>query len=212
MAQARRLSHAFLAAGLLGAAVSSAWLEGCAATRRTGGALPTAANPNAPAAVSTAAVATAPASTGAASTGAVSHDFGALVPAPFGTAFQDMPVPLTEVLVFHPPGAERTGEDADCFRPDGAVSFLGRVPTEHLLCFDHDRLRRVQASVALPAADAAAVFAAACADWRRGDAASTQEPEACEGHRGDIAFSARRAEGPDPAAATVSITLEGVSP
>jgi hypothetical protein len=212
MAQARRLSHAFLAAGLLGAAVSSAGLEGCAATRRTRGDLPAAP------AVAPGSRAAAPVSTGAvsapaaASTATVSHDFNALVPAPFGTAFQDMPVALTEVLVFHPPGAERTGEDADCFRPDRAVSFLGRVPTEHLLCFDHDRLRRVQASVALPAADAATVFAAACADWRRGDAASTQGPDACAGHQADVAFSARREEGADPAAASVSITLEGAPP
>jgi hypothetical protein len=190
MAPARRLSHAFVASGFVAAAVSSAaWLEGCAASAPARGAAPAAASP-----------------------AAVSHDFSALVLAPFGTAFKDVPVPLTEVLVFHQPDAGRTSEDADCFRPNVVVSFLGRAPTDHLLCFDRDRLKKIEASVALPAAEAPALFAAACADWRRGNPPTALEPDACEGRQGDIAFSARRTDGPDSAAATVSITLIAVSP
>jgi hypothetical protein len=203
MAQARRLSHALIASGFAAAVVwSAAWVEGCATSPPARGSAPTAAPPAAPGAVSPA----------AASTAAASDDFSALLLAPFGTVFKDVPVPLTEVLVFHQPDARRTSEDADCFRPAAVVSFLGRAPTDHLLCFDHDRLRRIEASVALPAAEAPAVFAAACADWRRDNPATALEADACEGRQADIAFSARRTQDSDPATATVSITLVAVSP
>jgi hypothetical protein len=193
------LSPAFVAAGFVAAAVSSAaWLEGCTASAPARGSVPTASPSAAPAA--------------ATPTPAVSYDFTPLVLAPFGTAFKDVPVSLTEVLVFHQPEVRRTSEDADCFRPNVVVSFLGRAPTDHLLCFDHDRLSRIEASVVLPAAEAPALFAAACADWQRGNPPSALEPDACEGRQGDIALSAHRTDGPDSAAATVSITLVAVSP
>ena len=193
MAAARRLSHARIAAGFAALAVSgAAWLEGCAGSAPARGAAPTAALPAAPP--------------------AVSHDVSPLVPAPFGTAFKDVPLSLTEVLVFHQPDARRTSEDADCFRPNVVVSFLGRAATEHLLCFDHDRLSKIEAAVVLPATEAPALFAAACADWQRGNPPRALEPDACVGRQGDIALSARRTEGPDSAAATVSITLVAVSP
>jgi hypothetical protein len=193
------LSHALAALGFAAAAVSSAeWLAGCAASAPARGSAPTASLPAAPAAASPAA--------------AVSHDFAPLVLAPFGTAFKDVPVSLTEILVFHQPDAERTSEDADCFRPNVVVAFLGRAPTDHLLCFDHDRLKRIEASIALPAAEAPALFAAACTDWRRDNPPTAPLPDACEGRQGDIAFSARRTDGPDSAAATVSITLVAAPP
>jgi hypothetical protein len=193
MAAARRLSHSRIAAGFAAVAVSgAAWLEGCAGSAPARGPAPTAALPAAPP--------------------AVSHDVSPLVLAPFGTAFKDFPVPLTEVLVFHQPNVRRTGEEADCFRPNVVVSFLGRAPTDHLLCFDRDRLSRIEASVVLPATEAPALFAAACADWQRGNPPTALEPDACEGRQGDIALSARRTDGPDSAAATVSITLVAVSP
>jgi hypothetical protein len=194
MAQARRLSHArfaAVAAAAVAAVASTAWLEGCSMSGRVRGSAP-AAPAGAPAAVATPALA---------------HDFTPLVMAPFGTAFKDVPGPLTEVLVFHQSDTGRSSEDADCFRPSVVVSFLGRAPADHLLCFDHDRLKRIEASVALPAAEAPALFAAACADWGRGNAATALEPDACAGREGAIAFSAHRAQDADSAAATVSITL-----
>jgi hypothetical protein len=191
MAPARRLSQ-LIAAGFAAVAVSgAAWLEGCAGSAPARGPAPRAALPAAP---------------------AVSHDVSPLVLAPFGTDFKDVPVSLTEVLVFHQTDVRRTSEDADCFRPNVVVSFLGRAPTEHLLCFDHDRLSRIEAAVVLPATEAPALFAAACADWQRGNPPTALEPDACEGRQGDIALSARRTDGPDSAAATVSITLVAVSP
>jgi hypothetical protein len=193
MAQARRLSRALGAAGLAVATVSSAaWLEGCAASAPARGSAPSPA-------------------TAQAAPPVVSPDFSGLVLAPFGTAFKDVSVPLTEVLVFHQADGGRGREDGDCFRPNVVVSFLGRAPTDHLLCFDQDRLQKIEAAVALPAAEAPGLFAAACADWQRGAVATAQGPDACEGRRPDIAFSARLTEGPDPDAATVSITLVAVS-
>jgi hypothetical protein len=200
MAQARRLSRtrrssrALGAAGLAAATVSSAaWLSGCAGSAPARGSAPSAA-------------------TAAPAPPLVSHDFSGLVLVPFGTSFKDVSVPLTEVLVFHQTDGARGREDGDCFRPNVVVSFLGRAPTDHLLCFDHDRLEKIEAAVALPAAQAPALFAAACADWQRGAAAAAQGPDACEGRQQDIAFSAHRTEGPDPDAATVSITLMSASP
>jgi hypothetical protein len=220
MAQARRLSRALGAAGIAAAAAtaaSAAWVSGCASSAPAHGSVPTAA-------------------TAAPAPPLISHDFSGLVLAPFGTPFKDVSVPLTEVLVFHQADGARIRDEGDCFRPNVVVSFLGRAATDHLLCFDHDRLERIEAAVALPAAEAPALFAAACADWQRGAAATggvganagaagtagaavnaaaaatAQGPDACEGRQQDIAFSAHRAEGPDPDAATVSITLVSASP
>lgn len=192
MAQARRLSRAIRAAGLAAASVSSAWLGGCAEAPGRG-------------TEASGAASAVPAPS------AVSHDFSELVVAPFGTAFKDISVPLTEVLVFHQADEASARGDGDCFRPNVAVSFLGRTTTDHLLCFNHDRLQKIEATVAMPAAEAPALFAAACADWQRGAAATVTEPDACEGRQHDIAFSARRTQGPDPDAATVSITLVSVA-
>jgi hypothetical protein len=194
MAQARRLSRALGAAGFAAASASSAaWLSGCAASAPAGGSAPSAA-------------------TAAPAPPVVSHDFNGLVLAPFGTPFKDVSVRLTEVLVFQQADGARGREDGDCFRPNVVVSFLGRAPTDHLLCFDHDRLQKIEAAVELPAAEAPAVFAAACAEWQRGAAATAPSADACEGRQQDIAFSAHRGEGPDPDAATVSITLVSASP
>ncbi|MGA2398425.1 MAG: hypothetical protein ABSG30_10250 [Steroidobacteraceae bacterium] len=188
------MSRALRAAVLAAASVSSAvWLGGCAAAAPGHGAEPSRAASAPPAPP------------------VISHDFSGLVLAPFGTAFKDVSVPLTEVLVFHPADEARAREDGDCFRPNVAVSFLGRTPTDHLLCFNHDRLQKIEAAVAMPAAEAPALFAAACADWQQKAAPTGTEPDACEGREQDIAFSARRTQGPDPDAATVSITLAPVS-
>jgi hypothetical protein len=177
MAQAHRLTRRAAAAAACAAA-----LAGCA----------------------TAPPAPAPPQSAAPAAAAVPHDFNPLVLAPFGTPFKEIPGPLTEVLVFHSSETERTGEDADCFRPAVAIAFLGRAPTDHLLCFAHDRLQRIEATVLLPAAEAPALFAAACADWR---GAAAAESDRCEGRLGDIAFSARRTADADAAMAALSITL-----
>lgn len=122
-----------------------------------------------------------------------SYDWHPLMLVPFGTLLKDVPLALTEVLMFHDAdSAARPTEDKDCYRMDGASppQFLGRRPDDYLLCFDHDRLSRIEASVRLPAADAAPVFSAACAQWQRLAKPAAGTPGSCEGRDGTTDFSA----------------------
>lgn len=187
MAHARGMSKRFGAVALGAAAASvAACLDGCAAAPPP--AVPPPAVPP-----------------------ALSYDFSPLLPAPFGTSFKDIPVPLTEVLVFNERAQSRANEYQDCFRPNGSIEFLGRPPTDYLVCFEHDRLSRIEASVELPEPLAPAVFAAACAEWQGGVRTQGSASDACDGRRGDIEWSARRTPGSDPAAATISIALSGTT-
>jgi hypothetical protein len=137
-------------------------------------------------------------------------DWHALMPAPFGTLLKDMPVGLTEVLQFDADAEGRRSEPSDCFTTTGSSlpTLVGRRVDDYLLCFEHDRLSRVEASVRLPAAGAEAVLAAACSASRGG-----REAARCEGRDGATQFSAvltpadAGAATPEPLA-TLSITLE----
>jgi hypothetical protein len=159
-----------------------------------------------------------------------SYDWHGLLIAPFGSLLRDIPLRLHEVLLFRDEaprsGAadDAAGADADCYAAAvPAPRFVGRIPDEYLLCFKHDRLSRIQASVSLTDAQAPAVFAAACALWLKNAAAVTanatsaavgnaaasraaassverpsaaaQSPSACEGRDGDVRFSAKLAGG-----------------
>jgi hypothetical protein len=93
------------------------------------------------------------------------------------------------------------------------VRFFGRDPDEYLLCFEQDRLARIQARVRLPTPDSAGVFAAACAAWLRNAAPvdtaqgpTAQGATACEGRDGAIRFRGRLEEETD-----LSITLDDVA-
>jgi hypothetical protein len=96
-----------------------------------------------------------------------SYDWHGLLVAPFGSLLKDIALPLHEVLVFKDEargGAD--SDDAECYAVDApAPRFVGRAPNEYLLCFKHDRLARVEASVRLTADRAAQVLADACALW-----------------------------------------------
>jgi hypothetical protein len=142
---------------------------------------------------------------------AISYDWHPLILAPFGTSLKEMPAALTEVLQFHDTAESgRTSEDRDCYRmKDGSPpAFLGQSPDEYLLCFDHDRLSRIEATVQLPASSAAQVFTAACAAWQ---AKSPGAPDTCEGREGSTDFSAHLV-GDAGVPATVSIDLVEVVP
>jgi hypothetical protein len=156
----------------------------------------------------------------------VSYDWHPLLLAPLGTWFRDMPVPLSEVLEFHEAGESARGEE--CFKPKDTSPprFLDQAPADYLLCFAGDRLSRIEAAVHVPAERASALFVAACADWlRRAKPGPTATPESCEGREEDIAFSAHLVDAaaaqrdpgaaaapPEPAAATISISLARVAP
>jgi hypothetical protein len=117
-----------------------------------------------------------------------SYDWHVLVIAPFGSVLKDIPLRLHEVLLFRDetPGAA-AAEDAECYAPDDpAPRFIDSAPEEYLLCFKHDRLARIRASVRLAPAQAAEVFAAACADWHAGP-----NDGACNGSDAAARFSAR---------------------
>jgi hypothetical protein len=161
------------------------------------------------------------------------YDWHGLLIAPFGSALKEIPATLHEVLLFHDAEQSTAAEDAECYAADApAPRFVGRMPEEYLLCFKHDHLSRIQASVILPAADAADVFAAACAGWRKhaapattaaaapaaaappgaaaagtGPASTAPASTACEGSDAEIRFSARLEE--DAGQSVLAIALDG---
>jgi hypothetical protein len=109
-----------------------------------------------------------------------SYDWHGLLIAPFGSVLKDIPVPLHEVLLFRDEAhSTATADDAatveaECYAADApAPRLIGRLPDVYLLCFKHDRLSRIQASVRLGGAQASDVFAAACADWLKNAAPAT---------------------------------------
>ncbi len=165
----------------------------------------------------------APPAAAAARPAPVSYDWRPLIIVPLGTLLQAIPLSLHEVLLFHDAAQPGGGSDeGDCYAIGGAPppQWAGRRPDEYYLCFVHDRLNRIEASVRLPA-DGAAVFAAACAQWLEGSAPAAQSADACEGHDGAIGFRARLGGGPEGAAAagepaqsarTLSISLFVAAP
>jgi hypothetical protein len=171
-----------------------------------------------------------------------------LLIAPFGSVLKDIPAALHEVLLFRdeePGSASAADADtvgAECYAADApAPRFLGRTPDEYVLCFKQERLSRIQASVRITAAQAADVFAAACADWLKNAApattglgapgtgtpragmpgagtprAETRSAGACEGRDGDTRFRGRLEEEPDRAEQdrtemVLSIILDGAA-
>jgi hypothetical protein len=143
--------------------------------------------------------------------GDATYDWHVLLVVPFGVTLKDIPLTLHEVLLFRDEArGNGAGDEAECYAPDGpAPRFIGSTPDEYLLCFKHDRLARVQASVRLSDPQPAGVFAAACEDWlRHATPAPADAPApssgACEGSDGGVRFNARIDE-----EATLSIVLDG---
>ncbi len=153
-----------------------------------------------------------------------SYDWRPLIVVPFGTLLKDMPLALDEVLMFHDAGGtSATGgpaagvpaagpandvESGDCFSLNGSSppQFLGRRPDPYLLCFEHDRLHRIEASVQLAAGDAAQLLDALCAQWLGSADDRARTPDGCAGSDGGVRLSVRIAPGAE-SSATLSITL-----
>ena len=138
-----------------------------------------------------------------------SFDWHPLVVAPFGTRLVDSPIRLHEVLLFreqsHGPAEI---ESKDCYAMDGTPpTFVGQAPDEYLMCFEHDRLDRIDASVRIAADDAARIFGRACALWLGNAPPLTKADDACEGRDGAIAFSARLMAVPGENTAELLMTL-----
>jgi len=143
-----------------------------------------------------------------------SYDWHGLILVPFGTLLKDTPLALHEVLLFQDAAHVAGYEGGDCYAVDGAPPpfFAGRRPDDYLLCFVHDRLTRIEASVRLPAESAEPVFAAACAQWQSGGTPVARTTVNCDGREGATGFSARLgADGAqDPAQSTMTIRLFNV--
>ena len=139
-----------------------------------------------------------------------SYDWHALLLAPFGMLLKESPVALHEVLLFRDSALPQGGADIeskDCYAVDGTPPrFVGRQPDPYLLCFGHDHLNRVEATVRLPGDEAQQIFARACALWLHGTAPSAAG-STCEGREGRIAFSAHLGATAENATLPLSITL-----
>jgi hypothetical protein len=146
-------------------------------------------------------------------------DWRALLVVPFGTLLKDMPLALDEVIMFRDAAgaaaceAPSDAESGDCFSMDGASppQILARRPDSYLLCFEHDRLRRIETSVHVAESESEPLLGALCAQWlgRARDTARTAD--SCAGREGTVEWRARRAQGAD-SSATLSITLIDARP
>jgi hypothetical protein len=114
------------------------------------------------------------------------YDWHALVVAPFGSVLKDMPGALHEVLQFQDESrAKSDAEDQDCYGTNAPMpNFAGRKLDEYLLCFRHDRLVRIEATLRLAADQAASVLSRTCTAWA----------DHCQGQEGEINFSVRISE------------------
>ena len=137
-----------------------------------------------------------------------SYDWHGQVIVPFGVLLKSSPVPLHEVLLFRDDANKAEAENRDCYAIDGTPPRLvGQTPDSYLLCFDHDRLNRIESTVHLPAENAAQLFAQACAYWQSGAPIAG----VCAGQSGATTFTAHLAGEPGEAAA-LSLVLMHADP
>jgi hypothetical protein len=136
-----------------------------------------------------------------------SYDWHVLLATPFGSLLKDAPAPVHEVLVFRDEAPDALGADqAECYALNGKPPhFLARQPEDYLLCYVHDRLARVEATVRIPSTEAAQVFADACASWTK--KASGQAADGCSGSDEGIAFSGRLEVEADEAETVLTVRL-----
>ncbi|MDP9088566.1 MAG: hypothetical protein M3O26_07485 [Pseudomonadota bacterium] len=140
-----------------------------------------------------------------------SYDWHAILIAPFGSALKDFPLAVHEVLLFRDaaPGAP-AHDDPECYAVEGkAPRFMARSPSEYLVCFTHDRLSRVEASVRLARAESAQIFADACGLWTKNTPAGGRT---CEGADGTITFAAHLESDADAADAQLVVELDSSEP
>jgi hypothetical protein len=141
-----------------------------------------------------------------------SYDWHVLLAAPFGSVLKDISMSLHEVLVFR--DDERAGasaDDSECYAVNGAAPrFIARSPSLFMLCFKHERLARIEATVRLPVGQAEQIFADACALWTKN--ARPPESQGCEGADGGTVFAAHIERTPDEADMQLTIQLDAADP
>ena len=139
-----------------------------------------------------------------------SYDWHVLLVAPFGSVLKDVPLTFHEVLLFRDEArGAAAGDELECYAVDGPrPQFIARSPTEYLLCFKHERLARVEATVHLAPDEAAGIFADACGLWMKNAQPTTED---CAGTDGGIAFSGHFENEPDESA-RLTVELDAADP
>jgi len=161
-----------------------------------------------------------------------SYDWHGLLLVPFGSVLKEVPFTLHEVLLFRDAAHAASGDEPECYAMDQtAPRLVARTPNEYMLCFKHDRLVRVQATVSLPISEAARILGDACALWQRNAAAAVAvaappsasavtaqtaaattagdgHPAGCDGRDGAISYSGRLDQEGDQDNAPLTVTLD----
>jgi hypothetical protein len=139
----------------------------------------------------------------------VTYDWHVLLAAPFGSLLKDAPLAVHEVLLFRDeaPGAS-AADEAECYALNvEPPRFLARQPEEFLLCYVHDRLSRIEATVRLPGSEAQQTFADACGLWMKN--AGEQIADGCAGTDHGVGFSGRLEADSSSAETLLTIRLDG---
>jgi hypothetical protein len=167
-----------------------------------------------------------------------SYDWHGLLLLPFGSVLKDAPMPLHEVLMFRDAAHAPQSDDAECYATERAPPrFVKQTPSVYLLCYKHDHLARVEATVNLPPQDAAQIYSDACGLWQRNTGAQTAPRAAasgegagaqaaataaaetvippgsstCEGRDGAIGYSSRLEENTDQTDTALTIRLDSLA-
>jgi hypothetical protein len=139
-----------------------------------------------------------------------SYDWHVLLVAPFGSLLKDVPLTMHEVLFFRDEaGRAAPADELECYAVDGTrPRFVARSPSGYLLCFRHDRLSRIEATVQLPAEKAVRIYADACGLWLKKPLGLGDE---CAGSEGGITFAGHFDNEPDESA-QLTIQLDAANP
>jgi hypothetical protein len=149
-----------------------------------------------------------------------SYDWHVLLVAPFGSVLKDIPLALHEVLVFRDEAHSASpADDPECYAADGAAPrFMRRAPSSYLLCFNHGKLSRIEATVRLPENESAQIVADACALWTKNaqapsaagsdSTAASASAAACAGADGGVAFAARLEDTPNEEDTPLTMQLD----
>src|ERR1700743_1707681 len=136
-----------------------------------------------------------------------SYDWHVLLIAPFGSVLKDIPATLHEVLLFRDEEHNTAAADElECYAVDGKLPRLvARQTAEYLLCFKRDRLSRIEATVRLPADEAAKIYTDACGLWAKNGQAAA---EGCEGSERGIAYLGHLDSEPQVSETAMTVQLD----